>query len=317
MESAGAEALDPVQTALNQQGAVIDRHSSLLNAASRDFRLLSDRLTELTNRLDQISPPVGESHLPVPAVTPSSTDREPHAATPPTYDGDPNTCRAFLQQCSLVFALQPRRFAASVSRVAFVLTLLTGRARDWGMAVWEVQAPCTASFEALKDEMLRLFDRSLQGDMAAAELVRLLQRDSSVTDYAITFKTLAVTCGWNDAALRAQFLEGLNPHIQDEVAARDPPTSLEAAIDMALRIETRQRQRDLRQSFRRFTVASESSVSPVTPVSPSELEEPMQLGRLRLTGSERQRRLSNGLCLYCGKAGHLVAACPVKGGARR
>lgn len=160
---------------------------------------------------------------------------------------------------------------------------------------------------------MRLFDRSLQGDMAAAELVRLLQRGSSVTDYAITFKTLAATCGWNDASLRVQFLEGLDHNIQDEVAARDPPASLEAAIDLALRIETRHRQRNLRRSFRQAI----SSPEVLLPVSTPEPEEPMQLGRLRLTNSERQRRLTNGLCLYCGKAGHLAASCPVKGSARR
>lgn len=31
--------------------------------------------------------------------------------SPSPYDGDPNSCRAFLSHCSLVFALQPRRYA--------------------------------------------------------------------------------------------------------------------------------------------------------------------------------------------------------------
>lgn len=313
MESANSEDSDPVQSALNQQGAVIAQHSSLLTAAARDFRTLSERFSELSIRLDQITQPIGGPSLPTSGGAPPNVDREPHAATPPTFDGDPNTCRAFLQQCSLVFALQPRRFASATSKVAFVLTLLTGRAREWGMAAWGAKAPCTASFEALEGEMLSLFDRSLRGDMAAAELVRLQQRRSSVTDYAISFKTLAITSGWNDTALRAQFLEGLNPSIQDEVAARDPPTSLEAAIDLALRIETRHHQRELRRSFRQIAFSSEELAS-----SPSlEAEEPMQLGKLRLTAAEKQRRLSSGLCLYCGKAGHIAASCPVKGTARR
>ncbi|XP_061100251.1 uncharacterized protein LOC133130042 [Conger conger] len=38
--------------------------------------------------------------------------------------------------------------------------------------------------------------------------------------------------------------------------------------------------------------------------------EPMQLGRMRLTPSERQRRVRQGLCVYCGQAGHFLAACP-------
>lgn len=307
MESASFESLE-VQTALHQQGAAIDQHSSLLSAAARGFSTLSEQLKELSNRLDQVTP---HHEAPTSSGGAASFEREPHTATPPTYNGDPNTCRSFLQQCSLVFALQPRRFSSSTSKVAYVLTLLTGGARDWGMAAWGAKAPFTFSFEALEEEMLKLFDRSLKGDMAAAELVRLRQRNDSVTDFAIQFKTLAICCNWNDAALRTQFLEGLTPGIQDEIALREPPTSLEAAIDLALRVESRHRQRDLRRSFRQL-MSEPGEIASETPP-----EEPMQLGKFRISAGERDRRLSNGLCLYCGKPGHLAATCPVKAHARR
>lgn len=39
----------------------------------------------------------------------------------------------------------------------------------------------------------------------------------------------------------------------------------------------------------------------------------MQIGRARLTIGERRRHLDNQLCLYCGEAGHVVAACHVAG----
>lgn len=38
----------------------------------------------------------------------------------------------------------------------------------------------------------------------------------------------------------------------------------------------------------------------------------MQLGRARLSSVERQRRLQEGRCFYCGELGHLVASCPAK-----
>lgn len=37
---------------------------------------------------------------------------------PPPYDGDLSSCQAFLSQCALIFALQPRRYATEASRVA-------------------------------------------------------------------------------------------------------------------------------------------------------------------------------------------------------
>ncbi len=88
-------------------------------------------------------------------------------------------------------------------------------------------------------EMTKLFDRSAQGDEAAAQLSRLSQRKCSVTDCAIQFQTLAAACGWKEGALRARFLEGLDEPIADELAAVDLPRELDNLINLALRVEGR------------------------------------------------------------------------------
>ncbi|XP_056911237.1 uncharacterized protein LOC130538040 [Takifugu flavidus] len=41
-------------------------------------------------------------------------------------------------------------------------------------------------------------------------------------------------------------------------------------------------------------------------------EEPMQIGRSRLSRQEREQRLRDQLCLYCGNNGHFIKACPVR-----
>ncbi len=40
--------------------------------------------------------------------------------------------------------------------------------------------------------------------------------------------------------------------------------------------------------------------------------EPMQLGFTHITSEERERRMQNQLCLYCGQAGHVKISCPVR-----
>ncbi|KAI2652744.1 Transposon Tf2-6 polyprotein [Labeo rohita] len=50
-----------------------------------------------------------------------------------------------------------------------------------------------------------------------------------------------------------------------------------------------------------------TSPSPVTTKS-----EPMQIGATGLTPEERDRRVRNHLCLYCGQAGHLRTNCPIR-----
>ncbi|XDV14787.1 hypothetical protein PO909_014975 [Leuciscus waleckii] len=210
---------------------------------------------------------------------------EPHANSPPPYDRDPNSCRAFLSRCSLVFALQPRCYATEDSRVAYVLTLLTGKAREWGIAVWDAQAPFCRYFEDFREEMIQRFDRSARGDEAASRLVRLSQEGRSVTDYAIQFQTLAATCNWNEWALPSRFLEGLDDNIQDEIATHELPYDLDSLVELALHIEgpilRRRQRRPGRPSWRwgesSFPEATSVQSSP-TPTDP----EPMQLGHLRL-----------------------------------
>lgn len=56
-----------------------------------------------------------------------------------------------------------------------------------------------------------------------------------------------------------------------------------------------------------------SSSVEAEPTASSAAEEPMQLGRARLTREERERWQRGRLCLYCGQAGHQRLSCPELG----
>ncbi|KAL0180387.1 hypothetical protein M9458_025829 [Cirrhinus mrigala] len=196
---------------------------------------------------------------------------KPHAYNPPLYNGDPNSCRVFLSQCSLVFALQPRRYATQRLKVAYVITLLPGKAREWGTAVWDASASFCTDFEEFRAEMTKLFDRSVKGDEAASKLAWLRQGSHSVTEYAILFKTLAASCDWNEGALQAMFREVLNFDIQDEIATHDLPQDLEGFINLATRVESHLHLCQLEE-----TLPSKSHSPPQSPLAEPE---PMDLGQ--------------------------------------
>lgn len=199
MDTAGP---DPVRAAVAQQGVLLGQHETRLSNTSREVEVLSNQVAELTNRLQELQYETtrqGFRHEP-----------EPRCNNPPLHDGDPNSCRAFLAQCSVVFALQPRMYDAEETKVAFVLTLLTGKAREWGTSVWQTRAPCCASLNDFRLEMMRLFDWSARGQEAADQLARLHHSGRSVTEYAILFKTLAASCDWNEGACRSIFRAGLD-----------------------------------------------------------------------------------------------------------
>ncbi|KAI7808450.1 Pol polyprotein [Triplophysa rosa] len=160
--------------------------------------------------------------------------------------------------------------------------------------------------------MASLFDRSVRGDEAAAQLSRLSQGRSSVTDYSIKFQTLAAACEWNEGALRARFLDGLNNTIADEIAALEAPRDMETLTNLCLRIENRISVRRRRRPSPTSWRSSEFD-PPKSPSAPTPLEEPMQLGRSRLTPAQKQQRVIEGLCFYCGKPDHQVTAFDLTG----
>lgn len=177
MESAGS---DQIRTAVLQQGVLLGQHATRLTETTRDVEVMSSQVTELTNQVRELmrdqdslrTAATASASAPVHArVAP-----EPRVPTPPLYDGDPRACRPFLSQCAITFTLQPTTFASEAAKVAFFITLLT-------QTVWEKQAPYCATFELFRQEMIKVFDRSVAGKEAASQLVRLRQGELSVTDF--------------------------------------------------------------------------------------------------------------------------------------
>ena len=164
-------------------------------------------------------------------------------------------------------------------------------------------------------------------------LMQIKQRQHQVVDYAIEFRTAAADSGWNSPALIDAFMNGLTEPIKDHLAPLELPQDLEAIIAMAIRVDNRlrERERERRRTAVRppghggYTTGVQPSRATFSPMPagsgrmqpPQESQEPMQLGRTKITTEERQRRLQEGCCFYCGQLGHQLATCPGKGRAHQ
>lgn len=283
------------EAALVQQEALMARHSHLLSEMLTSIKQISDRLTPAT-----VPVPVPQIHVPM-AVNPLA---EPRLPPPQRFSGDPSACKGFLTQCSLSFELQPSSFPTDRSKIAYIITLLSEKALAWATAVWDAHNSCCASYSAFAEEFKRVFQGPSSGPDSAKQLLTLHQGRRSVTDYAIQFRTVAAASGWNNEALTVCFLKGLSDTIQDELATREPPDNLESLIKLASRIDQRLRERELNR--RPLAPISPSSESP--PLSSLAPPEPMQIGRI--SQAERDRRMRERRCLYCGKPGHFRSTCP-------
>lgn len=322
-----------LRQALASQGALVGQHDKILREVTAKLLELSTNVAKLSQDVSQLS-----THLTAPSPTPTvqaaaSTPptampaREPFIPTPERFSGDLGSCGRFLLQCALVFEQQPHTYASDKSRISFILGLLSGKASQWATAAWEANSRIFQSYTSFTAEMRKIFDHPVKGREAGKRLLSLNQGSTSVSQYAIDFRILAVESGWDDEALQIAYCNGLSDNLKDELAARDETNSLEELISLSIRLDNRLRERRREKSARPYVPrpfqASQSSATPSDqtrspPVfsSPSKPEpapeEPMQLGRASLSPAERQRRQSSGLCLYCGQGGHYVRSCSLR-----
>ena len=154
----------------------------------------------------------------------------------------------FLAQCSLIFELQPSYFPSGLSKIAYLITMMSGRALTVSTAVWELQPAIYASLEGFMGEVRKIFDAPFSRQEAARRLIQLRQDSRSVADYVVDFHTLAESA-WNPEALLDMLMHGVSEEVKDELAARELPTDLDSLIALTIRIDWRLQERQRERKF--------------------------------------------------------------------
>ena len=305
------------QSQATAQQAQVSQLTALVQA-------LTDQVATLTARLSPApAPPASAFVHPEPALNQEPADtpptREPHLVAPALYDGSFALCREFLMQCEYVFALQPSMYSSAAARIAYIANLTTGQARRWVMASQEGCAPYMQDYAKFTEEFRTVFDHDVHGQDADSALSALHQGSSSVAEYATEFRILAARCQWNESALFSAFRRGLAEPVKDALAGRERPSTLHQLISLSISLDERHRERKREKAHQHRTASRPSSSPPSShsrpflapsALSPSAGEEPMQLGRARLTTAEREHRRQQGLCMYCANSAHSVDSCP-------
>ncbi len=190
-------------------------------------------------------------------------------------------------------------FTTEQSRTAFVISALTCPALQWAETIWNQAGPAIQSFSCFLAHFREVFGRS-SGDPSIGErLYQLKQGAMSIKQYSLQFRTLAAASSWNEPSLITAYRQGLNPKLRLHLAAYD------RFIQLAIRC-----------SHRMLSCLPDVSTA-IAPPPNRQPEvhnppEPMQTDSNRLTTSERQRRLTQHLCLYCGASGHMILVCPLR-----
>lgn len=234
-----------------------------------------------------------------------------HALLPECYGGDPVGCRNFLLTCKLYF----REFRQMTARqwTLMVIQWLTGHAQDWAVVVWSMGGVLAMEYDTFVQEFKAVFNHPNQGQSSAQRLLHLHKGSSSVADYSIQFCILTAGSSWNEPALVALFRMGLSTEIVLELSCTDADLDLNGCISLAIQLDQYLRGNGYcpcsppqsRGRGRSRDLLLELTSKPCSQLGETH-QDPMEVGMSRLPAEERQRRLDQGLCLYCDTAGQLV-----------
>ncbi|KAI4902871.1 hypothetical protein NFI96_000375 [Prochilodus magdalenae] len=237
--------LKDLQEALSNQDRLLGQHHQTVEALASSVSGLAKQQCEQQAQLAQISASLRDVteqlarfSNPVAAATEPAAPPLPTAGSfpvnkPDKFDGAPDSCSGFLLQCSIYFANSPP--CSDSSRIAFVVSCLTGKALDWATAVWPTYEKGT--YQSFIKDFKAVFEHPDEGRAAGDLLFQLQPGPRSVAKYALEFRTLAAGAGWNEPALITAFCNGLNMDVRKELACRVDGLTLEQLIALAIRLD--------------------------------------------------------------------------------
>jgi hypothetical protein len=269
---------------------------------------------------------------------------------PDTFDGsNPRKLRDFLVSCNLHFRDRPQVYASDEKRILFILSYLKGSALSWfepGLNDPTDSAHWMWDYEAFLGELEDNFGPHDPVGDAEKSLNELnMKKTAHIVKYNVDFWELASRVSWNEAALRDRYFRGLPLRLRTEVLRGGKPNTLANLRLKAQdadniywmqeeenRIESKnsgntsapnKKDSNKKPNSQSPPKSSPNTSSTSTPKpSGSSKDKPKnsisdKLGKNgKLTGDERDRRMKEGLCLYCGEKGHVAHDCPKSAAAK-
>lgn len=251
---------------------------------------------------------------------------------PSEYDGkDRNACTTFVSQVRMYINGNPGLFLTDAAMVLFAATYLKGKAFAWmEPRIIKNVDPMLSNFDLFCQELLRnLGDPDREKTMS--KRLRSLKQTTSAAAYRTEFDNIAQYLTWDDGALKEYFYEGLKEAVKDSlVLVPQEPDDFKLYQDLCIKLDNRIYERKQEHRGPRQTTSANPHKAdhkrpnpvfrrpPVTVNNYSSGPTAMDLDASRnrkfkpLTPQERQHRMQNNLCLYCGKAGHRAGDCPAK-----
>jgi hypothetical protein len=244
---------------------------------------------------------------------------------PDTFDGTREKLRPFITKLRLKIAGNTNKFPDVQHQLRYAFSFLRGPAYD---TMEPHLLENKINFSTLEEftEVLRIaFGDPDEVRTAVRKLEALRQNNREFSQYYAEFQRLITVLQYDDQAKYHALERGLCREIKDALIHQDtPPEETFAQLVARLnRLDNRIRARKQEQNGGRSANTPRAPAIPATNTQhTAEMGTtdvgthpgPMNLSAShgKLPAAERARRIAQGLCNYCGGAGHFAAQCPAR-----
>lgn len=160
-------------------------------------------------------------------------------SSPEWFSRESGDFRPFITQCKLHFKCQTTAFLSNCSKIAYMISYLSGRAKAWARAKWNHCSAICNSLPLFIKTFTQIFQTLTPGHEVDKLLVALCQGKRNVLDFAIEFRMLAATSRWNQPGIVDAFLKGLSKRVKDHLMPLDLPLELDALVSLVSKINNR------------------------------------------------------------------------------
>ena len=262
--------------------------------------------------------------------------KEPKISHPPPFNGRKDQTLEFLAKCNMVFAVQPRTYATDVTRIAFATNLLKEEAYRWVLPYLGMDAEDQPSWlhdwEDFQIEVKKYFGDANLAETSCFKL-RNLRQTGSASLYATEFQRHAAYVHWNNETKKQNFFDGLKDDVKDRLLAPGKFKDYEVLVTAAIEYDDLLYQRRRTNNNPRPQINTQRPINNIsyphsgtastkantfvprtttTTFSPTPMEIDAAQTRQAygpISQAERERRMKENLCNYCGKPGHKAFEC--------
>lgn len=317
------------QNLAQQNHTLTEQAQNLMHLATdnEDLRqqnqLLVSQLQADPTNVERVVANVGDTVKPI--------AREPKIQGPQPFTNRKDNAVEFLLKCEGVFLLQPRTYPTDIIKIRYAINLLKGEAYNW--AIPQLLLPSAKQEDWIKkwDLFKKEFEHSFgETDLVAQAhyKIKQLKQTGSAISYITEFRRWAAYLDYGDQALVNMLFDGLKDTIKDRILSPHQYKKVNDLCAEIIRWDNLLFQR-LRGKLPGFTSYqnTRSSYSAAKPFHRSNSaapqrytparHEPMEIDAAKavprkLSSQEREHRIKNKLCLYCGEPGHFAPDCPKK-----